>query len=129
MESVTPPDDPEAPKIEPILTTIEFQAKITGWLQSINKKFNFMVGSTVFLLAGILAVAIYVAVNTARTHDALCTFRSDLITRISQSQEFLDHPETFPAIKLTPALRNQIQTQLDGQRRTVASLSGLGCGN
>lgn len=79
------------------------------------------------LLLAVVGVGAFVVLRQGQlAHNALCSFRADLVTRIAQGQDFLDHhPEGFKGISAA-----QIQVQLDNQRRTVASLdsAGLNCG-
>jgi hypothetical protein len=61
----------------------------------------------------------------ARTNAALCTLRGDLEQRAKASADYLaEHPEGLPGI---PA--SIIKSNLTGQRRTIAALSGLQCIN
>lgn len=58
-----------------------------------------------------------------RTNMALCTFRDDLQQRIDSSKKFLrDHPNGIQGI--TP---EDIQRSIEGQQRTIDSLSILNC--
>lgn len=92
---------------------------------SIKRRLNVLTATVVVFCLIVSGGVVYVVVTAAQTHDALCTFRADLQNRVSQSQDFLAHPDKYPGIHIDPTV---IQTQVDSQKRTVASLSGLGCG-
>ena len=76
--------------------------------------------------------------DSALTHGALCSLRADLESRIVQAENQItqtvhylaSHPKGFPGVPAAVIKQNlnaQRQT-LDGQRRTVTSLSALRCG-
>lgn len=78
---------------------------------------------TAALAVLVLAAVVYVYVQQAKTTDALCTFKNDLIGRKAQSQKFLDdHPAG--AFGFT---RAQIKQGIDNYTRTVKSLDSLDC--
>jgi hypothetical protein len=61
-------------------------------------------------------------VSLSTTH-ALCTFRNDLATRITSSENFLKtHPDGFAGVP-APVIQNSI----DNQQRTLDALSSLHC--
>jgi hypothetical protein len=64
-----------------------------------------------------------IADTTARTNDALCTFRADVRHRAESTRRFLaDHPQGIPGIPV-----GTLRQSLDAQRRTVKALSDLDC--
>lgn len=74
-----------------------------------------------FVTVGVLGVLAFRSAH--QNHDALCTFRADLQTRIQASKDFIaDHPEGFAGISTAV-----IQQQIENQQRTVDSLDGLHC--
>jgi hypothetical protein len=80
--------------------------------------------SQVVLYLVLTVVVGYIFITTQRTHDALCTLRADLQTRVSQSELFLaDHPQG--AFGFTPT---QIRQQIQNQQNTIDSLEPLHCG-
>lgn len=102
----------------------KFQKKVTDLLAQIRRRFNFLVASTGALLVCLLVVAVYVAITTSRTHDALCTFQSDLVNRVQQTEDFIAHPDKYPGIHIDPA---QLQQGLENQKRTIIALRPLHC--
>lgn len=55
----------------------------------------------------------------AQAHDAICTFRADLIRRVETTERYLEnHPEGFAGIP-----RATIRKSLDDQRQTIEALS------
>lgn len=87
-----------------------------------------------YILAVLTAILILTAITALEgksqadlTVSVLCSFRSDLSARVETSRQFLvQHPNGIPEAGLT---RELIQTQLDNQERTLASLdrAGLEC--
>jgi hypothetical protein len=87
---------------------------------------------TLFLLLAALGIVGYIdasnrradlARESDRTNAALCTFVGDLQRRIKSSEDFLrDHPHGAFGFSA-----GTIRQGLENQRRTVMSLSGLGC--
>jgi hypothetical protein len=90
--------------------------------------------ATVVLFVALVALSVYawrdsaakrhdLQQEEARTNAALCTLRVDLEQRAKASADYLaEHPEGLPGI---PA--SIIKSNLTGQRRTIAALSGLKC--
>jgi hypothetical protein len=71
----------------------------------------------------LLLIAIKAFDSSAKTHDALCTFRRDLQERVDSGNAFLSaHPHGIPGIPVAV-----IRTSVTGQQRTIAALNGLGC--
>ena len=78
-----------------------------------------LAGTAVYLLAANNERA-----NEGRqAHDAICALRADLVNRVAAGRQFLaDHPQGIPGI---PAAT--LQTSIDGQVKTIASLSEVDC--
>lgn len=94
-------------------------------LQSIRRVLRFLVGSTIGLALVLVIIAVYVLVINARTHDALCTFRSNLVSQVNQTDDFLkSHPQGLPKLGLTAAT---LQAQELRLRASADSLGQLGC--
>jgi hypothetical protein len=74
-----------------------------------------------FLTVGFIGIQSFrVADNN---HDALCTFRADLDTRVQQTIVFIEeHPEGFAGIPAS-VLKNQVENQ----SRTLDALDTLNC--
>lgn len=80
--------------------------------------------ATVATMLVILLVAAFVVVRTSQINDALCTFRTDLQARAAGAQDYLDHPNRYPGIRVP---RDVVRQQLDGQLKTIQSLEALSC--
>lgn len=93
-------------------------------LRSIQRLQRYQVGAVIALTISVVLFAlIYVVPHVSQASDALCTFRADLQSRVTQTQDYLRlHPEGFPGVS-----PETMQTSLAGQVRTVASLSSLSC--
>jgi hypothetical protein len=76
------------------------------------------IGIVITILVG------YMAWRLSAINDSLCTFRSDLQTRVDGTKEYLDHPDKYPGIKIP---RSVIESQLKAQQQTIDSLSSLHC--
>lgn len=62
--------------------------------------------------------------NLAVLYNANCTFREDLQNRVITGQQFLiDNPNGIPGFSA-----KTLQASIDGQLRTIATLSNLNCG-
>lgn len=77
-----------------------------------------------FITLAIVAYSAYSARGeAAQTKKALCTFRLDLINRVSSGREFLrEHPNGIPGISAA-----QITLSLKNQQLTIDSLDNLHC--
>lgn len=92
--------------------------------------------ATIILYCVLLALVAFVAWDAKHQRDsiksvsldssqALCAFRSDLASRVANSQKFLvNNPKGIPTLGLTPTL---LQANIDGQLRTIHALSTLPC--
>lgn len=77
----------------------------------------------IFVFLVLIAGGIYVWLQEARTHDALCTFRGELVVTNQQSRDFLrTHPHGIAGITAA-----SIQVGIDNRQRTIDSLSSLNC--
>jgi hypothetical protein len=76
------------------------------------------IGVVIILLVG------YIVWRLGTINNSLCTFRTDLQNRAAGAQNYLDHPEKYPGIKIPASV---IEQQLKGQEQTIASLSSLHC--
>jgi Flp pilus assembly protein CpaB len=69
------------------------------------------------------AKAATLAQNAETDHAALCTFRVDLQSRVSETVDYLrTHPKGFPGVPL-----KTLQTSLNGQKLALQSLQALNC--
>lgn len=73
--------------------------------------------------AALAALCLYVLVQNAHIHTALCTFQGELVATNQQSRAFL---KTYPhgIAGITAA---SIQVGIDNRQRTIDSLSSLHC--
>ena len=100
---------------------------IADAIQKTLKRLTFLVVISMILALGAGVTAVAVAISTGNQSDkqnaALCTFRADLQSRVTQTEKFLlDHPEGFAGIPVA-----QLRQSLDGQKRTITALSSLEC--
>jgi hypothetical protein len=90
---------------------------------ALRKTLRMLVVSTVILYLVLIGLSVKIYLDGRETNEALCTFRVDLITRVTQSITFLsEHPKGAPGIP--------VKTIVDGvnnQVRTINALSGLRC--
>jgi hypothetical protein len=104
--------------------------KVLVQLHRANRELKRQRHMIVGLVVAILALGVYGYVrlndraNEARdTHTALCIFRGDLQSRVDQTEAYLqEHPQGFPGVPKATLLQS-----LNGQKRTVTSLSILRC--
>lgn len=102
--------------------------------QSLQRGLRWLAAATVvlFLVVCALGIAGYNELQQGQhdtedlavtTTGALCALRLDLQSRVDQAETFLkSHPNGFAG--LSP---EAIQQQVDGQKRTIATLSTLQC--
>jgi len=83
-----------------------------------------LTGATIVLGVILVALLVYLVVRLGEINNSLCTFRSDLESRAIGAQDYLNNPNKYPGIKIP---RSVIQQQLDGQLKTIKSLSNLHC--
>jgi hypothetical protein len=58
-----------------------------------------------------------------QTHDALCTYRNDLVTRVIAGNKFIaEHPEGLAGLTV-----KQLASSVNQQQRTILALKGLNC--
>lgn len=92
----------------------------------IKRALNQLRAVTVVLALAVLVVGAYTAYTSDQNHDALCDLRADLDRRVQSSEEFLEHPEQFPAFN-DPETLALIRQQVQGQKSTIAALGSLNC--
>lgn len=68
-----------------------------------------------------------VHVLAAKLRHSLCALRADLQDRVTQTEAFLNHPENFPQFN-DPNIIALTQSQVEGQKRTIAALGAIPCG-
>lgn len=96
-------------------------------LKGIRHTVSILVWSTIGFFLVLAVVIVFVVVTASRVHDALCTFRGNLVGQVDQTDSFLkQHPQGLPKLGL-PAV--QLRAQEARQQASVDSLSGLGCSN
>lgn len=61
------------------------------------------------------------------THDALCTFKTDLRVRVENTERFLDEIESGVRPPIPGISNGDIQRSIDNQRATLRSLASLEC--
>ena len=92
-------------------------------VRTIKRRLNFLTVTIVALAVVVGVIAAIALTDAATTHDALCTFKSDLAKRIVESSEFLKtHPNGFAGIS-----QAEIAQSIANQQRTLDSLSVLKC--
>lgn len=105
--------------------------------KEIRRRLTFQLWLTVALWLVVILVVLFVWRTSARNATALCALRTDVQLRVSTTEEqvaatsrFLaEHPNGTPGFSAA-AIRASLDGQrssLEGQRRTVAALSGLKC--
>lgn len=93
--------------------------QVAGGLRQIRRAV--LIAYAFIALLFIVAVVGFLA--NRRAVDSLCTLRSDLQTRVTASQKFLDqHPNGIAGIP-PKAIRDGIANQ----QRTIKALQGLSC--
>lgn len=94
-------------------------------LEQIQHTLRWLVISTIVLFLLVAGISIYSLIINSHVHSALCTFRSDLQTRVNSTTHYL---ETHPGATPIPGVsRATLQQGRDNQQRTVDSLGSLGC--
>lgn len=79
--------------------------------------------ATVALYAVVIALVGYTWSDSHKQKQALCTLRVDLQRRVDDSYRFIsDHPHGIPGISVAT-----IRQGINGQQRTIKSLSKLNC--
>lgn len=127
--SMTPPrtsaDPPpeEVPTLDPALEAALNRA-IGHLAATLRRGLRRLTIAVVVCLLAVGGLGIFVLVKASQTRDALCNLRQDLQRRVAQSEDFIAHPEKYPGVKIDPKV---IQAQVEGQKRTVDALEGLGC--
>lgn len=92
--------------------------------EQILKQLKILRWMTTVLAIVLIVAVVYVIVRLGEINTSLCTFRTDLETRAAGSQDYLDHPDKYPGIKIP---EDVIRQQLDSQKKTIQSLSSLSC--
>lgn len=101
-------------------------------LREINRKLRLLVIATCVLWVAVVAVSIGVLFVTIKvnsesseTKASLCTFRTDLQTRLDATRDILDkNPNAFDGLGIPKAVITQ---NIRNQQRTVDALRGLDC--
>lgn len=92
---------------------------------SIRRTLRMLMATTVLLFLLIIVGGIYTYTVSRDTNDSLCAFRTDLQSRIDQTEEFLTKntkAEPFPGVT-----RETLLVNLEGQKRTVKVFKDLNC--
>jgi hypothetical protein len=96
-------------------------------IRLIKRRLNVLVAATVLVYLIVIAVAVYTYAKADTANDALCSFRTDLEDRVDRTEQFLaDNPDGVDFGE-TAFDADELQAQLDNQRRTVDSLADLSC--
>lgn len=92
-------------------------------IRPVHRTLRTLVVATAFLYLLTVGIAFYTYIVSANNHDALCTFRADLETRVETSKDLLiDHPDGIGGISA-----EIIQQGIDNQQRTIDALDTLSC--
>jgi len=90
---------------------------------ALRRALRWLAAATVVLYVILFAAGIKVYIDNQHTTDTLCTFRSDLETRVVGSILFLrEHPEGLAGVPT-----KTIVDQITNQQRTITALQGLNC--
>ena len=95
----------------------------------IRKTLRILALSTALLYLFVIGVLIFAWMEAAKTHAALCTFRSDLSTRLASTEKLLnDHPKADPVLVYGLRIpRATLVANAGNQRKGVDSLRNLDC--
>lgn len=111
---MTPPEETIIPEPE------EHESKAAA---DLRRTLRMLVLATAVLYIFLIAVAVKIYLDGRSTNDALCTFRADRITQVTQSLQFLTaNPKGTPGIP-AEAIISSVNTQIS----TINALSGLHC--
>lgn len=103
------------------MATPETRGKETATV--LRKTLKRLVWATVVLYLCLAAVVIKVYLDGKSTTESLCAFRTDLVQRVVQSNQFLkEHPNGTPGIPV-----KTITDSITNQTRTVLSLKDISC--
>lgn len=114
---------PEPPALDPALEDALNRA-IGRLARSIRRWLGALTIVVIVLSLGVGGLGVYVLVKASETRNAICHLRQDLQQRIAQGEDFIAHPDHYPGVKIDPKV---IRAQVEGQKRTVESLTPLGC--
>jgi ABC-type transport system involved in cytochrome bd biosynthesis fused ATPase/permease subunit len=91
--------------------------------------YRFWSRAQVVALVALGAMVLVLAIFAFVTHSALCSFKGDLESRVAVSQAILDDNEGQEIIRAfgLEIPRDQAESQLANQRRTLESLNALYC--
>lgn len=92
-------------------------------MRDLQQGVRHLAAATIGLFLAVCVLAISIFIFARGTRAALCTLRGDLVARVDASQTFLiSHPDGFAGVSAS-----EIRQDIEGKRRTIASLAGLRC--
>lgn len=105
------------------MTQRQIDKPVPDPVREMQRGLRWLIIATIVLYLGVVVIGLLAWSNALTTQKALCQFRGDLTSRVVGGEKFLKaHPDGAFGISA-----DEIQTQLDNQRRTVKALSILSC--